>query len=349
MRQARLTSSRYMRTRSDDSAAAAVLDATSCSTRPWLNTLWSINVSLSTAGATFRIAPRATCVAARLAVRNIECLLSRRAWTRARAKHRILCAGVSYKYGGHQKCRMLSYSSPDNACSRDYNLEQLLAPRDGWPATAVVGRHRSADIVLDCERTRGRPSRTHGFFSLDSAGVLRFTDLSAHGTVILPRTGPPRMLQPHRHTMLLAGDALALGDAHALGTLLTVEAAAALLKMHALRLASPCAAADSSPYESRAEDECVAACSCSVCHEPLRGTRVLPCGHAFCDDCITRWFREHTTCPSCRAPCDARVVETSGVPCLQMDCAARAAVARSGDARALLLMDEYEHLSSLRF
>ncbi|KAK9839452.1 hypothetical protein WJX81_003096 [Elliptochloris bilobata] len=33
---------------------------------------------------------------------------------------------------------------------------------------------------------------------------------------------------------------------------------------------------------------------------------VLPCGHAFCEDCISQWVKAHETCPICREPLVAR-------------------------------------------
>ena len=89
------------------------------------------------------------------------------------------------------------------------------------------------------------------------------------------------------------------------------------------------------------------ALSCTICQEPLRFARVLPCGHAFCDDCITRWFRAKSTCPTCRAGCDEGTVLSSGGACVQLDAATRVAVEAQGDARAVAWLGERDALVSL--
>ena len=45
---------------------------------------------------------------------------------------------------------------------------------------------------------------------------------------------------------------------------------------------------------------------CSICFEKLvdKNTQVLHCGHEFHHDCIERWIKESSTCPSCRSITD---------------------------------------------
>ena len=38
---------------------------------------------------------------------------------------------------------------------------------------------------------------------------------------------------------------------------------------------------------------------CSICLFE-RMQVVLPCGHAFCEDCITDWLKRERECPMCR-------------------------------------------------
>ena len=40
---------------------------------------------------------------------------------------------------------------------------------------------------------------------------------------------------------------------------------------------------------------------CSICCEKyvLHSVATLTCGHEFCKDCITRWFKEDISCPEC--------------------------------------------------
>jgi len=47
------------------------------------------------------------------------------------------------------------------------------------------------------------------------------------------------------------------------------------------------------------------AVDCPVCFSSFADTaaRLLPCSHAFCEDCTTRWMESHTTCPMCRLDC----------------------------------------------
>ena len=44
---------------------------------------------------------------------------------------------------------------------------------------------------------------------------------------------------------------------------------------------------------------------CPVCFSSFAEmpARLLPCSHAFCEDCTTRWMASHTTCPMCRLDC----------------------------------------------
>lgn len=44
---------------------------------------------------------------------------------------------------------------------------------------------------------------------------------------------------------------------------------------------------------------------CYICMEALQAGKVaevmqLPCQHEFCADCISKWLKEHHTCPVCR-------------------------------------------------
>lgn len=44
-------------------------------------------------------------------------------------------------------------------------------------------------------------------------------------------------------------------------------------------------------------------CVCAICQEVLEDPKeTLTCQHAFCGNCITRWLRDHSSCPSCRCP-----------------------------------------------
>ena len=36
--------------------------------------------------------------------------------------------------------------------------------------------------------------------------------------------------------------------------------------------------------------------------------KLLPCEHAFCSKCTSRWFDNHTTCPMCRLDCKLSLI-----------------------------------------
>lgn len=40
---------------------------------------------------------------------------------------------------------------------------------------------------------------------------------------------------------------------------------------------------------------------CVVCQDELRSPLRLPCGHMFCEECISEWLERQATCPTCRA------------------------------------------------
>ena len=62
-------------------------------------------------------------------------------------------------------------------------------------------------------------------------------------------------------------------------------------------------------------------------------SRVLGCGHTFCEDCIARWFRDKSTCPTCRAPSAPDAVASGGAPCVQLEALVRLlGGTRRGDA-----------------
>lgn len=49
--------------------------------------------------------------------------------------------------------------------------------------------------------------------------------------------------------------------------------------------------------------------SCPICLEefqPETKTKLLACGHKYCDPCLTKWLEEHSTCPICRQSSDWR-------------------------------------------
>lgn len=53
------------------------------------------------------------------------------------------------------------------------------------------------------------------------------------------------------------------------------------------------------PKEELEKEEII----CTICYAPIKnpkGTRRLPCLHAFHESCLRQWFEEHTTCPYCR-------------------------------------------------
>ncbi len=51
------------------------------------------------------------------------------------------------------------------------------------------------------------------------------------------------------------------------------------------------------------EDQSSSSALCSICLETItesQETIRLPCTHTFHDECVTRWLRQHSTCPVCR-------------------------------------------------
>eukprot|EP00408_Alexandrium_pacificum_P039911 CAMPEP_0171281648 /NCGR_PEP_ID=MMETSP0790-20130122/66509_1 /TAXON_ID=2925 /ORGANISM="Alexandrium catenella, Strain OF101" /LENGTH=261 /DNA_ID=CAMNT_0011750875 /DNA_START=25 /DNA_END=807 /DNA_ORIENTATION=- len=41
---------------------------------------------------------------------------------------------------------------------------------------------------------------------------------------------------------------------------------------------------------------------CPVCHGPFRrSVALVPCGHAFCEGCVSHWLQRSGSCPTCRA------------------------------------------------
>nr|XP_014093228.2 E3 ubiquitin-protein ligase RNFT1 [Bactrocera oleae] len=40
---------------------------------------------------------------------------------------------------------------------------------------------------------------------------------------------------------------------------------------------------------------------CAICQDAYVSPVVLECGHTFCDNCVTTWFKREQTCPMCRA------------------------------------------------
>lgn len=56
--------------------------------------------------------------------------------------------------------------------------------------------------------------------------------------------------------------------------------------------------------------------SCPICLEefqPETKTRLLACGHKYCEPCLTKWLEDHATCPICRQSADRR--ENEGGAC----------------------------------
>jgi len=57
---------------------------------------------------------------------------------------------------------------------------------------------------------------------------------------------------------------------------------------------------------------------CAVCLEPLgvpgADERFLPCAHRFHTACVARWLKDHTTCPTCKAPVDMFAAGGSAAP-----------------------------------
>ena len=39
---------------------------------------------------------------------------------------------------------------------------------------------------------------------------------------------------------------------------------------------------------------------CSICYEEIGSGIQLKCQHEYHDECISKWFMKHTTCPMCR-------------------------------------------------
>lgn len=40
--------------------------------------------------------------------------------------------------------------------------------------------------------------------------------------------------------------------------------------------------------------------SCAVCYSDIYTGSILKCGHFFCKDCVTHWFKKNTSCPMCK-------------------------------------------------
>jgi len=40
---------------------------------------------------------------------------------------------------------------------------------------------------------------------------------------------------------------------------------------------------------------------CSICQGQLDGPISLPCGHLFCEECVSEWLDREPTCPLCRS------------------------------------------------
>ena len=60
--------------------------------------------------------------------------------------------------------------------------------------------------------------------------------------------------------------------------------------------------------------------SCPICLEefqPESKTRLLACGHKYCEPCLTKWLEDHATCPICRQSADRR--EDEGSACHTYD------------------------------
>lgn len=47
---------------------------------------------------------------------------------------------------------------------------------------------------------------------------------------------------------------------------------------------------------------------CAICYETMRETKMTPCGHIFCGDCITECLDRQAKCPACNASVTARDV-----------------------------------------
>jgi hypothetical protein len=233
---------------------------------------------------------------------------------------------------------MFAHFAPGGAAPTTVDLRPELRG-DPLPH-ATVGRGAEQDLRLSGLLV----SKHHGAFTRDSHGVLRYVDLgSRHGSALLPARGAARALQPRRPVALLPGDAVALGglmppDLSRESAMLTMHV---LERLPELTAAAPPAAPPEPPASPGAADALAQLLACPICQETLRGARVVPCGHVFCDDCLSRWFRERTSCPTCRAACDPASVATAGVPCLTLDAAAAMASERAGDERAAAAHREY--------
>jgi len=174
---------------------------------------------------------------------------------------------------------MIAYYSPGSSEPETHTL------RDG---TVVVGRksRRGVERYVSVSAGGGRCSRRHGAFTLDSRGAVRYVDLrSKHGSMLFPARGMPRRIPARRPVVLHPGDGVGFGGA--LPKQLTL--AHALAKMHIFRVTE---------VPERAEDDeerehaVIEPHACVVCQETMLAPRVLCCGHTFCDDCISRWFRD---------------------------------------------------------
>jgi hypothetical protein len=224
------------------------------------------------------------------------------------------------------------HHTPPGGVATSTRLEPL-------PAACTVGRSSDNAIATAPVRARGRCSKRHGIFVRDAAGTVRYADLSSRwGSLLLPVSGAPRLLPALRFVALAPGDRVAIGG--------ELTKAVALDSMHVFGW-EPAAEEAAEEAEAAPPSALLEALSCTICQEPLRFARVLPCGHAFCDDCITRWFRAKSTCPTCRAGCDEGTVLSSGGACVQLDAATRVAVEAQGDARAVAWLGERDALVSL--
>ncbi|CAD2221974.1 E3 ubiquitin-protein ligase synoviolin [Angomonas deanei] len=53
-----------------------------------------------------------------------------------------------------------------------------------------------------------------------------------------------------------------------------------------------------------AEEDLTPDVTCTICYEEMKfeeHPKVLPCGHTYHKNCLSRWFEGHATCPYCRA------------------------------------------------
>jgi len=209
----------------------------------------------------------------------------------------------------------------------------------------VVGRSKPAQGDPEPRvRLQGvHVSKTHGMF-VALGGVVRYVDLnSRYGTLLLPARGPPRKLEPMRLEPLWPGDGVALGGGEIPAD---AGAAHAARRMHVFQVLSQPPAGAESPEQAE-KSAPLSATACTVCHDPLLCARVLPCGHTFCADCITRWFRERSSCPSCRASCDQSVVATGGAACVQLDEMTRVLVRAHGDEGARHRFEQHDAVTEL--